>query len=195
MDVTTGIKQGLPKGLIGIMGVGVLVVSMLTANTHTARACTATPAGTPIPPTPSMTERVDSATRGADLILEGTVLDQWSEDYQQIILIEVKQYLKGTGREVIRLGQYFSTCGIDWITAGMQGVFFARQVEGTKPPSIYLTRFEPSDTTRTQIMASVGSEPFTPERSPSLALMSGLFLVGGLSFTIFAGATLRWRRA
>ena len=181
-----------------------MLAGMLTMNMSTAHACSieATPGpGYTPPPTLSMSELadrhaylVDAMTRRADLVFEGVVLDVRSENGQDIIVVEVKQYLKGKGLELVHLTQVYDDCLSETVYAGMQGVFFAKGVQRNDIPFLYITRFEPDEATLNQVTASVGTEPFTPERSPSLALMSGLFMLAGLSFAIFAGTTLRRRR-
>ena len=160
-------------------------------NIPITRACSI---ATPIPgftpsPIPPISERVADATRGADLILEGTVLDIRFENSQEFMVVEVKHYLKGTGSEIIRLAGFFYPCGENAIYVGSKGVFFAYRTQGDSIPFHYLTRFESDDATLNQITTSVGTEPLTPARSPSLATMSVLFLAVSL---LALGVIITW---
>lgn len=187
------------KKLIGwaVAGLTLLIsFSQLIGDMDTVSACSLipTPTGFVPSPTPPLHERVADATQGADVIVEGKVLDSWFNDAQEIIVIEVKQYLKGDGTEIIRLQRYGSPCLYPSFEDGAEGVFFAQGVYVDNTPFRYLKHFELDDTVVNQVTNTVGSEPFISIRSPSLGLMVGLFAAGALLLTALSALLFRRKR-
>lgn len=180
----------IAAGLTLLIGFSLLPVDM---DNVSACSIISTPTGVPSP-TPPLHERVADATQGANVIVEGKVLDSWFKDAQEIIVVEVKQYLKGEGAEIIHLQRYGSLCGYPSFENGKQAVFFAQGIFDENIPFHYLKHFEPDDRVADQVTNTIGTEPFVPVRSPSLTLMVGLFTIGSLILTMVSAALFRRKR-
>jgi hypothetical protein len=174
-----------------------LSLGMLGAAVHPVQACspTATPFGFVASPALSESELLDSATRDADVIFEGTVLDVWTESFRQVMVVEVGQYLKGKGGDIVRLVGYINPCPYAPVYVGTHGLFFTRNGSTNDTPLRQLARFVPNESTVQQVSTTAGTQPFIPPRSPSLAGMTLFSLMGLLTVSaIVSGWVIRSKR-
>jgi hypothetical protein len=128
-------------------------------------ACTPPPGGLPVY---SAAERAEAA----EIVLEGTVLDGstepgWPEEFVQIATVEVNQYLKGTGPEVVTIRGFgpTSVC-LTPVQVGDHKIFYASGDPAQELRAHYLSQFDaaesPNPETIAEITAAVGQTPFHP---------------------------------
>jgi hypothetical protein len=128
-------------------------------------ACTPPPGGLPVY---SAAERAEAA----EIVLEGTVLDGstelgWPEEFVQIATVEVNQYLKGTGPEVVTIRGFgpTSVC-LTPVQVGDHKIFYASGDPAQELRAHYLSQFDaaesPNPETIAEITAAVGKAPFRP---------------------------------
>jgi hypothetical protein len=172
-------KKAYP--LIAATGVGLLVlVGLLSLDKHRVFACTptATPPAFVAPPTPSEMEQVATTTQNSDMVLKGTIIDVQYETWDTILIVEVSQYLKGKGTEIIRLRNQFYPCSYESMYIGTKGTFFIQRALSSNTPLHDLTYFESDKNVVNQVTKTVGAEAFQPEHSQSLPEATLLFLLG-----------------
>jgi hypothetical protein len=111
---------------------------VLLAAPTTALACTPPPGGLP-------TITITQQTNAAQLVAEGTVLSVQTDPttYRDLAVIQVAQYLKGIGPELIAVGNYGSTsiC-LAPVSAGQTGIFFINGDEASGYQASYISQFD-----------------------------------------------------
>ncbi len=97
--------------------------SMLFLSPRPALACTLpAPPEDGVYPTYTVAERIS----GADIILVGTILEVETEGGFQTALVDVEQYLRGSGSTKVAIGNFgWSALCLTQVQAGMYAIFFA----------------------------------------------------------------------
>ena len=132
-----------------------LLLSLLWAAP--ALACTQPPGGHPY-------YTIAQHVRAADVVLEGTITQVTSANYNYTATVQVQQYFKASGPAIVTIGNFGT--GADCRSVVKQGdtwIFFANGDPNTEMSASYLSVMDaiatPDADTIAQIIATINSRP------------------------------------
>jgi hypothetical protein len=174
-------------------GAGWLALLLLNATPAQACSPTATPnPGYPtstIPPPIPYEEHVRSLVEGATYVVEGTMVSATK--------VQVKRYLKGTGDDVLDVGQGACT----FVEAGTNGIFFIYDNASRSDGIVHHDKDVRADQpTLQQIRAVVGHDPVEPETLQSrtvtfwATLLAGIIAIATIVGIAWAISRRAWNR-